>query len=267
MKTISLFSCIFLLLILAVISCGKDDNGPAKPPDSNCRIASATSKSGGTTVTYILSYDNDGRVNKISMDDFYKTRYHFNYVQGTLTRSGYSDHWDGQQTSELRAELNGMGLPTLITDRRYDYTPAGQPLKLISVYTYTYEYNSKGELQAGITKTEYPGNPGNNTEYTYTYSWNNGNIVKQEASNGSTVNYEYYTDKPLQKGDPVIFDGMVSYGVSPFKNKNLVKSITDGTTIINMNYEYDENGKVKIATLSGNGAAGSRDMRYQYACN
>jgi len=59
----------------------------------------------------------------------------------------------------------------------------------------------------------------------------------------------------------------MSTGVNPINNKNLVKSLTDGTTIINVNYDYDETGKIKTAILTGSTAAVNREMRYQYSCN
>jgi len=267
MKPTSLFRSFLLLSACVLASCHKDDNGPAPPPDKNCRIAVATAKSGATTTTYTLSYDNDGRLSKVGMDDFYKMRYLFNYTQSQFTRDGYSDHWDGQLTNQLRAELNSMGLPTLIVEKNYDYTPSGQPLKLMSVFTTTYEYNSKGELQLSARKYESIGNPASNSTTTTTYTWANGNVVKQEVSGGGTGSFEYYTDRPAQKAGAVSFDNLMSTGVNPINNKNLVKSLTDGTTIINVNYDYDETGKIKTATLTGSTAAVNREMRYQYSCN
>lgn len=267
MKPTSLFRSFLLLSACILVSCHKDDNGPAPPPDKNCRIAAATSKSGSSTIIYTLSYDNDGRISKISSDDFYKMRYQFNYVQGQFTRDGYSDHWDGQLTNQLRAELNSMGLPTLIVEKRYDYTPSGQPPKLMSASTTTYEYNSKGELQVSTRKNENVSNPASNSTITTTYTWANGNVVKQEVAGGGVGSFEYYTDKPAQKGGAVSFDNLINNGINPVNNKNLVKSLTDGTTIINVNYEYDETGKIKVATLSGSGAGSSRELSYQYSCN
>jgi hypothetical protein len=268
MKLTSLLKCILLLPAFLITSCGKDNNNnPAPPPDNNCRIAVVTSKSGSTTTTYTLSYDNSSRISKIGIDNFYKEHYHFNYAPGVFTRDGYSDHWNGQLTSALRAELNSMGLPTLITVKGYDYTPTGQPLKLATNATYTYEYNSLGELQLATQKREYPSTPASNYTGTTTYTWANGNVVKQEVTGGGIATFEYYTDKPAQKGDPIAIDNLMSNGISPFKNKNLTKSLTDGATIININYEYDETGKIKTAALTGSTAASSRESRYQYSCN
>lgn len=267
MKPTSLFRSVLLLSACILGSCHKDDNGPAPPPDKNCRIAVATSKSGASTITYTLSYDNDGRISKISSDDFYKMHYQFNYVQGQFTRDGYSDHWNGQLTNQLRAELNSMGLPTLVVEKRYDYTPSGQPPKLAATVTSTYEYNSKGELQLSTQKTEYVSNPAGNSSGTLTYTWANGNVVKQEASGGQMASFEYYTDRPAQKGGAVSFDNLMSTGVNPINNKNLVKSLTDGTTIVNVNYDYDDTGKIKTTTLTASTASLNRETRYQYSCN
>lgn len=267
MKPTSLFRSVLLLSACILGGCHKDDNGPAPPPDKNCRIAVATSKSGATTTTYTLSYDNDGRISKIGSDDFYKMRYQFNYAQSQFTRDGYSDHWSGQLTNQLHAELNSMGLPTLIVEKRYDYAPAGQPPKLMSTTTSTYEYNSKGELQLSTQKNESVGNPAGNSSSTTTYTWANGNVVKQEVAGGGMASFEYYTDRPAQKGGAVSFDNLMSTGVNPINNKNLVKSLTDGATIINVNYDYDETGKIKVATLTGSGAGSGREVRYQYSCN
>lgn len=267
MKIKSLLQCTLLLPAFILASCSKDDNSPTPPPDKSCRLAAITSKSGSTAVSYTLSYDNDSRVSKIGTDDFYKTRYNFNYAPGLLTRNGYFDHWDGQLTSELRAELNSMGLPTLITRKSYDYTPTGQPLKHTATTTYIYEYNSQGELQLTTQKNEYIGRPASNTTSTTTYTWANGNMIKEEVAGGVTTNYEYYTDKPVQKGDPIAINSLVITGINPFKNKNLVKSSSNGSTVVNINYEYDETGKIKTTTLTGSTAANSSEMRFQYSCN
>lgn len=267
MKIKSLLNCILLLPVFIIASCGKDNNGPTPPADKNCRIATIASKSGSTTTSYTLSYDNDGRVSKIVSDDFNKNRYHFNYAPGLFTRDGYSDHWDGQLTSELRAELNSMGLPTLITQKSYDYTPIGQPPKHTATTTYTYEYNSQGELQLITKKDEYIDRPVSNTTSTIAYTWANGNAVKEEITGIAAINYEYYADKSVQKGDPVAINSLMIYGINPIKNKNLVKSSSNGTTIINVNYDYDETGKIKTAILTGSTAASSSEMRFQYSCN
>ncbi|MEZ2444589.1 hypothetical protein AB6805_22845 [Chitinophaga sp. RCC_12] len=267
MKLTSILKCILFVPALIIAGCGKDKNRPTPPPDKNCRIATIATKSASTTTTYTLSYDNDGRVSKMVSDDFYKTSYIFNYAPGLITRNSYSDHWNGQLTAELRAELNSMGLPTLIVRKGYDYTPAGQPLKLETKYTFTYEYNSQGELQLSTEKYEYFTNPASNSTTTTTYTWANGNLVKDEATGGATSNYEYYTDKPMQKGDPSAIGNLINKGISPIKNKNLIKSSSNGTVVINVNYEYDETGKIKTAALTGNTAANSSEMRYQYSCN
>jgi hypothetical protein len=91
-------------------------------------------------------------------------------------------------------------------------------------------------------------------------------VIKQEVTGGAAANYEYYTNKPAQKGDAIAFNNLAVNGINPFKNKNLVKSMTNGSTIINVNYEYDETGKIKTATLTGSTAAASQEYRYQYSC-
>lgn len=266
MKIKFLLPCILLLSAFIMAGCSKDKNSPA-PPDTNCRIATIATKSGNVTITYMLSYDNDGRVSKISVNDFSETHIHFNYAPGLLTRDEYSDHWNGQLTSEMRAELNNMGLPVNVIQKRYDYTPTGQPLKLSSTITNTYEYNGQGELQLAITKTEYVTMPANNSTLTTTYTWSNGNIIKEEAAGGLMTNYEYYTDKPVQKGDAVGINSIINTGINPVKNKNLVKSASNASLVLNINYEYDETGKIKTAAISGNTVANSRELRYQYSCN
>jgi hypothetical protein len=217
-------------------------------------------------VNYTLTYDNDGRISKIASDDFFKTRQHFNYAQGQFTRDTYFDHWNGQLAARLRAELNSMGLPASVTELKYEYTPTGAP-KLNLTVTSTFEYNSKGELQLSTEKRVYANQPALNSEATTTYTWANGNIVRQEVTGGSYANFEYYTDKPAQKAGAVAFDNLINEGFNPFNNKNLIKSLTDGAVILNVNYDYDETGKIKTTTISGSGAGGDRTIRYQYSCN
>ncbi|MBS0029292.1 hypothetical protein ACTJJ0_15180 [Chitinophaga sp. 22321] len=267
MKLSPLLHCILLLPLFITAGCSKGHDNPAPPPDKNCRIATATSKSGAVTVIYTLTYDNDGRISKISTDDLSKSRSLFNYAPGILSRDTYSDNWNGQQTGQLRAEVNSMGLPTLITEKQYDYTPIGQPLKLSVTITTTFEYNSQGELQLSTQKKVFANAPAGNSNITSSYTWANGNVVKQEDTGGQTSIFEYYTDKPTQKGDPVAFQNVMNYSVNPYKNKNLVKSLSNSTMIINVNYEYDETGKINTTSLTATSGTNSQEIRYQYSCN
>lgn len=254
----------------ALHGCSKNNDDP-DAPDTNCKIVTIASKAGNTTTTYNLSYNNDNKLNKVQSDDFYKLRNQFNYSGNEFIREEYSDYWNGQLVSQLHAELNSAGLPVRITIKNYfEYVPAGQPPKHQATETYTFEYNSRGEVQLQKYKREdkkSPNNPDLNFESTVTYSWSNGNIVKQEDEKGEVGEFEYYTDKPLQKGDPVDIQNVLKFGVNPIRNKNLVKTLKQGGMIININYEFEEQGKVKAALLTGTGAPDGKEDRYQYSCN
>lgn len=269
MKIKSLCFYAAILAAFALHGCSKDDDDPSAP-DTNCKIVTITSKSGSTTTTYNLSYNNDNKLSKVQSNDFYKFRNQFNYSGNEFIREKYSDHWNGQLVSQLHAELNSSGLPVRITIKDYfEYVPAGQPPKHKATETYTYEYNSRGELQLQKykrTDIKNPNDPDLNYESTVTFTWSNGNVVKQEHQNG-VAEFEYYNDKPLQKGDAVDIQNVLNFGVNPIRNKNLVKTMKQGTTIINVNYEFDDQGKVKAAMLTGTGAPDGQENRYQYSCN
>ena len=261
MKLIYYASVVFLY---ALAGCKKDkDQGP---PDSNCKIVTVALNASGTLVNYTLSYNNDGKVSKIVVGDQMKTRVNFLYSTNEVVREEFSDHWDGQLTAHTTMELNGMGLPVKVIEKDYDYVPQGQPPKLLSTRTSTFDYNSKGELQSAreIFVTIFA--PGSNYDRTTTYTWENGNVIKQQAG-AEVADITYYTDKAIQKGDYLTIDNFLTRGFMPFKNKNLIRSLKGGPVIMNINYEFDDQGKVKAGTLSGTGAGTTKEYRYGYSCN
>jgi hypothetical protein len=273
----SMIQRIGMLCVLAILvfACRKSSNdGPNnRPPDQNCSIVTLSASSGSNTEVYTMAYNSEGKVSTINVTDFNKRRMQFNYVSGKFTLDTYYDHWDGRIVSHQETTLNSQALPDRIIVTYYDVDPtkpappAGTLPAVYNIYDNTYVYNANGELQSSKEEITYPKKPALNKVNTNTYTWANGNMVKTVLSTGQSLTFEYYMDKTVQKGDHLQISMFLDKGTSPYKNKNLLKSTTDGTAILNIDYTYDEQGKVSSLTISGSGALGNAKRTYQYSCN
>lgn len=98
---------------------------------------------------------------------------------------------------------------------------------------------------------DYDGNQASKLNYTSsdagsaeisTFQWSGGNLVSID-DNGNVTNVVYYTDKSTQPGDYLSLSQLIQ-GYEVFRNKNMIKSITDGTYITCITYTFDTDGKV-----------------------
>lgn len=113
---------------------------------------------------------------------------------------------------------------------------------------YKYSYNDEGQL-VGCTEEEYRGTSFN--EYTYEYSWSNGNLV----SGSSYVNYTYTNEENKANIDLGAFWGEADYDGSNYNylelfgylgstNKNCLYKYSGSHDTYTYKYSFDTNGYV-----------------------
>ncbi len=225
---------LIILLYLAVLYACKKGDGPDKQP-SNCKLTSLLLYPAGQaqqTVSFL--YDDDGRVRFINQDGVINE---FIYQDNAFTRARPSP---GNWVTRSYIQLNADGRPSLRKDTTYNNQ------SINSTAAMTYEYNSRGELEKGIS---------NNASVIPNLSivWQNGNMVSITEGN-TTVFLDYYTDKPDQELTIMGLKFFIEFAAYAPKCKNLLKSLTSGSQQINFNYEFDEKGKIKATTwtVAGN---------------
>ncbi|GAA0564804.1 hypothetical protein [Chitinophaga japonensis] len=265
-----------LILISTCIAlfpgCSEDNDTP-QPPASDCRIITMVQDRGGDATTYDISYNSEGKISSIQLDDNNKSLYTLNYTGNTFI---HELHYSSRRFSHTLVELNDQGLPLKITEELYN--DILQPNKITNRNYTTYEYNSRGELLKYKAWYDNLSNPDAGIEITTLVTWSGGNAVKAAVSDGSEwLELEYYTDRPWQPGDEINRLFLIQQGICPYKNKNLVKAQkyvkknNDGTTsviqITNINYEFDGEGKITSATSTTSTIPGKIVTQYQYACN
>ena len=104
----------------------------------------------------------------------------------------------------------------------------------------------------------------NSNSLTSDYGWTDGNLVQISAGGGSTVTLlEYFLDKPSQPGDYFHYINL-SQGYSIFKTKNLLRRVSAGGDVLNFDYTFDADGKIKEMRLSG---SINSLIRITYNCN
>ncbi len=231
-----------LMGTLHFISCKKDDI-----KNNSCRIVTITEESGsGSALVHNITYNNDGKISTLQSSGTSNTNKVFNYTGNTIivTTSG-----NNNPPRKDSITLNSQGRPVNI--RQY--------FSGTNFDNYVFEYDGSGEL----LKNQKLSN-GSATPETTIYTNQNGNIVSIKSP-FSTVNLEYFNNKSVQQGDYLDILSFISYSVSIYPHKNLVKSIVSGNTITNYDYEFDSEGLITKVTATGSSGGGT--LTYQYQCN
>lgn len=228
---------LFLLLmpvsILFLNSCKKSDDPSTQP--SRCKLASLLIyPAGGALQTVSFLYDHEGKVKFINQDG---ATVEFIYESNAFTRVRPGT---GNWVTRSYVQLNANGQPLLRKDTIYD----GQFIN--NTATITYEYNSQGGLEKGISSNI-------NLIPNINITWQNGNMVSITEGN-TTVLLDYYTDKLNQDISIMGLKFLMEFGAYASKSKNLLKSVSSGTGLINYNYRFDDEGKIAETTwtLPGN---------------
>lgn len=240
-RSVAFFATIAIVIFINACSKNTDDK------NASCRIVTATEVNGSSTNTINVTYDNDGRISTLNSSGSGAINKVFTYSGNTIiinvTQGGAFYGRDS-------ITLNDKGRPTNI--RQYSN------VALTNYTNYALEYNGD-QLLKYLQSTQAGGIP-----TTVTVTTTNGNVTKV-VTPSATVDLEYFTDKNVQRGDYLEFSSLLQYGVNIYPHKNLIKSLNQGTSITNFNYEMNDEGLVeKITTTSG---SSSGSLTYQYQCN
>ena len=237
-----LLACAFLYVASA---CKKDK----KDDQPTCRVATFIT-SGAVNSVLNISYDGTGRIAAANRDSITSN---FSYTTGgvvilTLTRN--------RLTTKTTVEFDQEKLVKKVTSL-FIHSNGSESLDHVD----TYEYNERGEVLKKISQA------GNNVPTTTTYIWNNGNVV----SDSDGLTYEYLADQPVQSSDPLRLADLLSTGGIIFKNKNLVRRLTNSGTGFSeeFSYNFDSEGEMtrRVITITANNASATVIGDLQYVCN
>lgn len=224
---------LFLLMALfattAFVACSKDDeNGEGYNTSIVNRIIQQNED--GTTLIWEFDYDNQGRITKISSDDFTSL---FSYATGEVE---ITERYDGKDYV-YSATLNGQGYIATLND--------------IDGSTSYYSYDKNGYLS-----TLTWGDDGN-----LQCIWNNGDLILEHVTGSDPRDFTYeYTNYPAKQNidifafvygychvDDPVFIGAV--GLVGRKNAHLIKS-ADSYISFSYEYELDGNGNPTKVIMS-----------------
>jgi hypothetical protein len=238
MKTILPILIIAMVSLFVSPSCSKKSSSPAQ----TCQIITVSDQIGSSTTVYNLTYNNAGQISTAQYNQN-STAYSrvFTYIGSTeiMVTSG------GSSTITDSMTLNSDGFI------QSDYQTDGTNL---TVTDYTY---SGAELQKSVSTTN------GGTPTTSTYSWTNGDLTSGN-DNGTTATYTYNTTAS-ETGDYWYIAQLINYGGFIVKTAHQLTGYQVGTSIENVNYTYDNTGK--ITGLTGTSGSTVETITYQYSCN
>ena len=240
MKKISSFSLFLLILLAFASSCSKKN--AATPA---CKLITISDVLGSSTTTFNITYNNDGKISTLQSTSGSTTTskvftYSGNVIFITTTSSGST----GPTTDSIVLNSNGFIASDM---NRYSTNQ--------SLTTYTYSGTQ-------LLKSVYQNN--SNPAVTTTYTFTNGDLTgSTDGTNTST--YSYDMNKASAPGDYFQLVQLIQYGASFIKNSHQITAFQVGGSIENINYTYDNTGK--ITGLTGTGGSSVETITYQYNCN
>ncbi len=218
-------------------SCSKKSGSAAQ----TCQIITITDQNGASSTTYNITYNNAGQISteQFSIGGTANSRV-FTYIGNTemITATG------GAVPITDSITLNSDGLI------QSDYNTNQSN---ITATTYTY---SGTEVQKAVQVV----NGGAPT--TTIYSFTNGDLTSSSGSSSGT--YTYNT-KASEAGDYWQIIQLLNYGAFFVKNAHQLAGYQVGPTVENVNYTYDNTGK--ITAVTGTSGAAVENITYQYSCN
>lgn len=220
-KNTRLIILISTYFAIGLVSCTKN-NSQNPPPAFGCKVASITNT--GYQPTYI-TYRADGKIDKMTYDDELRTfSYNGNSLTVLTTKGGA---FDDRKT----ITLNANGMPVNV---RGDYNETGTEW-----YNDAFEYNGR-EVSKQVLSDSYSSNSD-----IITYTWANGNLVKQQSPAYGTTVYEYFLNKNYSEGDFFYIDQFLYDSYQFVFNKNILKSSKTGNYPIDLfYYTYDADGNI-----------------------
>ena len=240
MKKVLFVSAFLVLFVVFEPSCSKKDSStPA------CQLITIQDVQGSSNTTFNLTYNNQGKISTLQqVSSSSTTSKVFTYSGGviliTTTYSGSAN----QATDSI--VVNSAGF---ITSDQYR---SGSDASLT---TYTYSGNT-------LLKSIYQNN--SDPAVTTTYTFTNGDLTgSTDGVNTST--YTYNTAKASVQGDYFQLVQLIQYGASFVVNKHQLTAVQTGSNIENVNYTYDNTGKV--IGITGTNGANVETITLQYNCN
>lgn len=240
---------LILAIAFAFFSCKKGNTSDTK----QCRITKAIFTSGNSSVIYNMSYNSNGTVSviiaSVGTDSNIKT---FSYEANKIIV--ISKTYPGNDESKQEVTLNNDN--KFINIRSW-YNASGTQWANTQIV-----YDNNGNLLKEIFTSS-----SNNSSATKNYTVSNGDIIKESYQNSTTA-YDFYLDKPYQKGDYFGFQSLIRYGMEGYrKNAHLVKSaLASGNTIpTQINYEFNSEGMISRILFSSPG--NTDNISYSYECN
>jgi|GEM_PF-2026804 hypothetical protein len=241
-KAISHLLIVAIACLFVSPSCSKKSSNPN--PSQTCQIITVTDQNGTTATTYHLTYNNAGQISteKYSIGGVVYTRV-FTYTGNTeiMTTLG------GPAPITDSITLNSDGLI------QSDYYSEAYN-RIVTTYTY-----SGAEVQTMITRA----NDGS-TPDTTTYTWTNGDLTGSTLSGSGTTFYTYYITAS-EPGDYWSVIQLINNGGYFLKTVHQLASNQLGSTIVSINYTYDNTGKVTLVSVTNGGNV--ETFSFQYACH
>lgn len=235
---------IFPILIIAIISlfvspsCSKKSSSPAQ----TCQIITVTDQLGSSTTTYNITYNNAGQ---ISTEQYNQSGTAYSRVFTYIGSMEIMVTSGGSATITDSMTVNSGGFI------ESDYQTDGTNL---TITNYTY---SGAELQKSVSTTN------GGTPSTTTYTWTGGDLTSGNV-NGTAATYTYNTTAS-EEGDYWYIAQLINYGGFIVKTAHQLIGYEVGTSIENVNYTYDNTGK--ITGLTGTSGSTVETITYQYSCN
>jgi hypothetical protein len=238
--SVLMFGCLFF-------SCEKEVDKKA-----GCKISSMTETGPGTySRTHTLAYNNDGQLSTLnSTGTGGNTSKIFIYSGNTILVNTTNTSSSGTSTYRDSITIDDQKRPLNV--RQYFQNGT-------TWINIRFEYN--GERLARAHRTTESSATADITTCTYDNSGNN--VVRFESSVQTEI-LEYY-DEEVQPADWLETLTLITYGVSVYPHKNLIKSYNNGTTIGNFSYVKNADGLITQTTTTT--ATSVSTITYQYECD
>jgi hypothetical protein len=237
MKNRSPFTLVVLLCLFLTPSCSKKSS-----PAPVCQIITVTDAQGTGSTIYNITYSNSGQ---ISTEQYSSGGTNYNRVFTYIGSTEMIATSDGTNTVTDSITLNSDGL--IVSD--YNTNQSN-----ITVTTNTF---SGSELQKQVVVQN------GGTPSTTTFTWTNGDVTSGSTSSGNST-YTYNT-KASENGDYWSIVQLINYGSSFIKTVHQLAGYQVGTSVENVNYTYDNTGK--ITEVTGTTGSNVENITYQYSCN